>query len=76
MILRKKACTYGMASLLWFSKLHVTLPYALTVAGVSFVCYLIAGLVRNAWVMLPLSILLMVGTLLVIRAVVRSKENV
>ena len=57
------------------SHVSTQLPYALTVAGVSFVCYLIAGLVRNAWVMLPLSILLMVGTLLVIRAVVRSKEN-
>ena len=48
---------------------HVStqLPYALTCAGVSFVCYLIAGFVRNAFIMLPLSILLMVGTLLVIK---------
>ena len=57
------------------SHVSTQLPYALTVAGVSFVCYLIAGLVRNAWVMLPLSILLMVGTLLAIRAVVRRREN-
>ena len=49
--------------------MHVStqLPYAMTVAGVSFVCYIIAGFVQSAWVMLPLGIVLMIGTLLVIR---------
>ncbi|MBR2635271.1 MAG: Na+/H+ antiporter NhaC family protein [Clostridia bacterium] len=48
---------------------HVStqLPYAMTVAGVSFVAYILAGFVPNAWIVLPVSILLMVGTLLVIR---------
>ncbi len=54
---------------------HVTtqLPYALTVAGVSLVCYLIAGFVQNAYIMLPLGIILMVGTLLVIKAATKNK---
>ncbi|MBQ3497462.1 MAG: Na+/H+ antiporter NhaC family protein [Oscillospiraceae bacterium] len=49
--------------------MHVStqLPYAMTVAGVSLVCYIIAGFVQSAWVMLPLGIVLMIGTLLVIR---------
>ena len=52
---------------------HVStqLPYALTVAGVSFVGYIMAGFVQNAWIVLPVSLALMAGILLVIR----SKEN-
>ena len=51
---------------------HVThvstqLPYAFTVAGVSFVSYLIAGLIPNAVIVLPIAIVLMIGTLLVMR---------
>lgn len=48
---------------------HVTtqLPYAITVAAVSFVTYIIAGFVQSAWIALPVGIVLMVGTLLVIR---------
>lgn len=48
---------------------HVStqLPYAATVAAVSFVCYLISGFVPNALVTLPLAIVLMVGTLYGIR---------
>ena len=54
---------------------HVTtqLPYALTVAAVSFVCYIIAGLVKAAYIALPIGIVLMIGTLLVIKAV--TKKN-
>ena len=48
---------------------HVStqLPYAFTVAAVSFVCYIIAGFVKNWIICLPLSILLMVGLLMIIR---------
>ena len=48
---------------------HVStqLPYALTVAAVSCVNYVIAGFVPNWYVMLPLSVVLMVGTLFVIK---------
>ena len=48
---------------------HVStqLPYALTAAAVSLVCYIIAGFVRVWYVCLPIGIVLMVLTLLVIR---------
>ena len=49
---------------------HVStqLPYALTVAAVSFVSYLITGFVQNWLIALPIAIVLMVGTLFVIRS--------
>ena len=52
---------------------HVThvstqLPYAVTVAGVSFVSYIIAGFVPNVLIALPIAVALMVATLFVIRA--------
>ena len=55
---------------------HVStqLPYAITVAAVSFVSYIIAGFIRNAWICLPLSIVLMVGTLFVIRILAAKKK--
>lgn len=51
---------------------HVStqLPYAITVAAVSFVTYAIAGFVQNAFICLPIGIVLMVGTLFVIKMVV------
>ncbi len=54
---------------------HVStqLPYALTVAGVSFITYIIAGFVPNAFITLPIGIVLMIGTLLVIRAIAKKK---
>ena len=53
---------------------HVThvstqLPYALTVAAVSFVAYIFAGLVPNPVVALPVAIALMICALLVMRKV-------
>jgi Na+/H+ antiporter NhaC len=56
---------------------HVThvstqLPYALTVAAVSFVAYIFAGLVPNALIALPVAILLMLGALLLMRRVIKS----
>ena len=44
------------------SHVNTQLPYAITCAGVSFVTYLIAGFVPNAWIALPAGILLMVVT--------------
>ena len=57
---------------------HVStqLPYALTVAGVSFVTYIIAGLLANAGlaiVALPAGAVLMIATLLVIKTVAKKK---
>ncbi len=48
---------------------HVStqLPYAVTVASVSFVTYIIAGFVQTAWIALPAGIILMMLVLLVIR---------
>jgi Na+/H+ antiporter NhaC len=43
------------------------IPYALTVAAVSFVSYIIAGFVQNVFICLPIAIILMVGTLLLIK---------
>lgn len=54
---------------------HVStqLPYALTVAAVSFVCYLLSGWVRSWYITLPVGIVLMVLTLLVIRRLTRKE---
>lgn len=46
------------------------LPYAITVAAISFVCYLIAGLLNMVdltWVSLPIGAVLVIGTLTVIK---------
>ena len=50
------------------------LPYALTVAAVSFVSFILAGLIQNVFVNLLIAVALMVGTLLVIRAIVSKKH--
>ena len=52
---------------------HVThvstqLPYAVTVAAVSFVCFIIAGFVQNAVICLIVGAALTVGTLLALRS--------
>jgi Na+/H+ antiporter NhaC len=54
---------------------HVStqLPYALTVAAVSFVTYVIAGFVQKAYIALPIGIILMLGTLFVIKAASKKK---
>ena len=55
---------------------HVStqLPYALTVAAVSFVCYIIAGFVQQWYLCLPIGVILMIGTLLIIKYI-RRNEN-
>ncbi len=54
---------------------HVTtqLPYAITVAAVSFVTYVIAGFVKNVFLCLPIGIVLMIGTLFVIQKMTAEK---
>ena len=56
---------------------HVStqLPYALTVAGVSFVSYIIAGFVQSAWIALPIAIVLMICTLFVLKLVLGKKQD-
>ncbi len=57
---------------------HVStqLPYALTAAAVTFVCYIFTGFIRSWQICMPLSIALMIGVLLVIRAVDRKHAAV
>ena len=54
---------------------NTQLPYAMTVAAVSFVSYLVAGFVPNAFIALPVAIVLMLGTLFVIKAVSAKKAK-
>ena len=55
---------------------HVTtqLPYALLAAAVSFVTYIVAGFTQNAWISLPIGIILLLAVLLVIRSVQAKKQ--
>ncbi len=57
------------------SHVSTQLPYAITVAAVSFVTYIIAGFVKSAWICLPIGIVLMLGTLFVIKKMT-AKETV
>ncbi|MBQ2933771.1 MAG: Na+/H+ antiporter NhaC family protein, partial [Clostridia bacterium] len=54
---------------------HVStqLPYALTVAGVSFVAYIIAALVKSWFIALPIAIVLMIGVLFIIKLITKNK---
>ena len=54
---------------------HVStqLPYALTVAGVSFVAYIVAGFVQSWYISLPIALAIMVATLVVIKMVTNKK---
>lgn len=55
---------------------HVTtqLPYALTVAGISFVMYLVASLVKNSVICLIIGTALTIGTLFVLRRVSANQK--
>ncbi|MDO4618381.1 MAG: Na+/H+ antiporter NhaC family protein [Clostridia bacterium] len=56
---------------------HVStqLPYALTVAALSFVTYVLAAFIQDAYILLPIGIVLTIGTLFVIKAVTKSKNQ-
>ena len=55
---------------------HVStqIPYGITVAAVSFVSYIIAGLVQNVVICMIIAIALLVVTLFVIKAIVAKKH--
>ena len=55
---------------------HVStqMPYAITVAAISFVMFVIAGFVQNIWICLPLGIALTIGTLFAIKAITSKKS--
>lgn len=56
---------------------HVStqLPYAMLVAGVSFVTYIVAGFVRTAWIALPVGIVLMIAVLFAVKMTAKSKTS-
>ncbi len=54
---------------------NTQLPYAMLVAGVSFVSYLIAPFAHSIWLSLPLSLALMLVTLCVFRWYCRRMRN-
>lgn len=56
---------------------HVStqLPYAITCAAVSCVSYIVAGFVPNACIALPVAILLMLGTLVIIKLINKGRVS-
>ncbi len=56
---------------------HVStqLPYAMTVAAVSIIGYLIAGFVQNVFVVLGVSVVLLLAVLTTIYFITKNKEN-
>ena len=54
---------------------HVStqMPYAITVAAISFVMFVIAGFVQNVWICLPVGIALTIATLFVIKLITNKK---
>ncbi len=56
---------------------HVStqLPYAITVAAISFVTYIAAGFIQNAVISIIIGAALTVGTLYVIRSIERKKDD-
>ena len=54
---------------------NTQLPYVLLSAGVSFMGFLLAGFIQNWLIVLPIAIVLMIGTLFVIKAVTAKKAK-
>lgn len=57
------------------SHVATQLPYAFTVAAVSFVSYLVAGFTQSAWISLPFGIVLLGVVLLVIKKYQKKMQN-
>ena len=55
---------------------HVStqLPYAVLVAAISFLVYILAGFVQSAWICLPVGIVLVIGTLSCIKMAGKKKS--
>ena len=56
---------------------HVStqLPYALTVAGVSFVSFIFAGIIQNVYISLAIAVVLMIGTLFAIKFITQRAKT-
>ena len=57
------------------SHVSTQLPYAITVAAVSFVSFIISGFVQNIFICLPIAIVLMLGTVIVINEISKKKAK-
>ena len=55
---------------------HVStqLPYAITVATLSFVCYILAGFIQSWYIVLPIGVILTVVTLFAIKVMTKNKD--
>ena len=55
---------------------HVStqIPYAITVAAISFVCYIIAGFIQCWYIVLPIGVVLTIGTLVVIKFATKNRK--
>ncbi len=55
---------------------HVStqLPYAITVAAISFVGYILAGFVQSAWIVLPVMVAVTIAVLFVLKYTVGKKK--
>ena len=55
---------------------HVStqIPYAITVAALSFVCYILAGFIQSWYIVLPIGVVLTVVTLFVIKTMTKNKD--
>lgn len=56
---------------------HVStqIPYALLVAAVSTVGYVLAGFIQNAWIILPICAALLIGALMLIKTLQKKKAS-
>ena len=54
---------------------NTQLPYAITVAAVTFVTYVVAGFAQTAWIALPFGIVLLLATLFVIKKRTEAKSS-
>jgi Na+/H+ antiporter NhaC len=57
---------------------HVStqIPYAVTVAAISFVMFVISGFVQNVWICLPLGVVLAVATAFVLKSIHKNRKPV
>ena len=55
---------------------HVStqLPYAISVAAISFVMYILAGFVPNAWILLPIGAVLTVGFVFIMKFITKKEK--
>ncbi len=57
------------------SHVSTQLPYALVVAAISFVAYIVAGLTKSAWISLPVGMVMVLALLFLFKAREKAKAN-